>query len=231
VAERRAPSATRLRRALATGDTPLSSFAVRAASLATVAILVPSLGRAVAARFGELLRSGVLRPESVAPAAAAKDVAVLAAPVIVVAAAAALFAGMAQTGLAVAPRPPRLGRFFDALRAYDVVRAFVVALAVVAIGWRATVSELPALAFAMGRASTLLAVGEDLADAVLWPSVAVVVVLAIGDIVVRRTVWLRRLSPTPEEAKRERRESEVPPELRAARRREHERLTHYGASP
>lgn len=224
MAERRAPSAARLRRALSSGDTPLSTFTVRAASLAVVALLLPALARAVSARFDEALRAALATPERVSPTDLARNAAVLVAPALVVGAAAALVAGVAQTGVAVAPRPAQRGRLFDGLRAHDVTRALVAVAAILAVGWRAITRELPALATAMGRPGALLDVAAHLASSVVWPAVFVIAALAVADVVVRRVSWLRRLSPTPEEARRERRETEGDPLVRAARRREHERL-------
>jgi flagellar biosynthesis protein FlhB len=226
VAERRPPSAARLRRALAAGDTPASSFAVRAASLVVAAALLPALARAVAARFDELLRAAIAHPDAAAPTALPVDVATLAAPVLCAALVAALAAGMSQTGLTLSPRPARrIGRFFDGLRAHDVVRALLVAIAVAGLGLRAIASGLPVAARAVGHPRALLDVAGEVAQKALWPCVALVVALAFADVLVRRAVWLRRLSPTPEEARRERSETEGDPVIRAARRRIHEQLT------
>jgi flagellar biosynthesis protein FlhB len=225
VAERRPPSRARLLRALGAGDTPLSPFAVRAASLVVAVVLAPGLVRATSDRFTGALRAAVAAPERVAPAALATDTAILVAPLLIAASVAAVVAGVAQTGGVFAWRAPRLGRLLDELRAYDVARALVVAGVVAFIGWHAFAGELPLLAASLGNVGALLEGAARLASRVAWPAVAFLAFLAAIDIALRRTLWLRRLSPTLEEARRERRETEGAPEVREARRRAHERLS------
>jgi type III secretion protein U len=194
--------------------------------LAVVVLLLPSLGRAVRASFGDALRTALAAPEKVSPAMLVTATAELVGPLLLAGAGAALAAGIAQTGLSLAwRRPAPLGaRLFDGMRAYDVVRAVVILTALALIACRVVAGELPLLAGATGKSGTLLEQSGAVALAVVWPALAVVAALAATDVVIRRAAWMRRLSPSPEEAKRERRESEGDPEARRARRRAHEAL-------
>jgi flagellar biosynthesis protein FlhB len=219
MAERRPPSRARRARALRAGDTPLSPFAVRAASLGVTILLAPSLLRALSAHFTEALHTAITKPESAAATSVPVDVAKLVAPLLLAAAVAALATGMTQTEATLAWRPPRLGRLFDPLRAYDVARALLIAAAVTFIGWRAFTGELPSLAAAIGKSGATLDASARLASSIAWPALALLILLATVDVVIRRAAWLERISPSPEEARRERRETEVSPEVRQARDR------------
>jgi len=226
VTERTRPSPARLRRALASGDSPISSFSVRAASLLVATLLLPGLGRALGAHFGDALRTGLQTPEKADPSTLVTTTASLVAPVLAASAAAALAIGSAQTGLAVAfrRRASVLARLFDGARVYDAARAVVLAAGVTAIAWYAAREALPGLATHAGRSSALLDDGGNLSGRIAWSSLALAFVLAATDVAVKRAVWLRKQSPTPAEAKRERRETEGDPDARRARRRAHEEL-------
>jgi flagellar biosynthesis protein FlhB len=202
----------------------LSSFAVRAASLTVIVLLLPGLGKAVHAAFGAAVRKAIAEPERVAPSSVVTDTAMFVGPLLLAGAAAALAAGMAQTGLLFARRRPAsiAARLFDPMRAYDVARAALILTAIGFAACRVVAQELPALAHAMGKSSALVEAAGRMTLSVAWPALAVIAVLAATDVVVRRAVWMNRLRPSPEEAKRERRESEGDPEVRRARRRAHE---------
>ena len=131
-----------------------------------------------------------------------------------------------QTGLAIAPRhrTPLGGRLFDGLRFVDAARVLALAALVFTIAWYGLRAILPALAVHAGKSVALLADSSDAASRIAWTSIACAVAFAAGDVVLRRAAWIRRLSPSPEEQKRERRETEGAPEPRRARRRAHENL-------
>ncbi|HVW26128.1 MAG TPA: EscU/YscU/HrcU family type III secretion system export apparatus switch protein [Polyangiaceae bacterium] len=224
--ETRPPSPARLRRALAAGDTPLSPFAGRVASIVTAAALLPALAKAMSARFTEALRAAVSTPEKVDAASLATDVAWLVAPLVAAAGAAAFVVGFVQTGLAVA-RPaaaPLRSRLFDAFRAVDAARTLLFAAIALSGVWYALAGIFPALAAHIGRSDALLADSGNAAGRIAWTSIMVAVALAAADVALRRAAWLHRLAPSPEEQRRERREAEGAPELRRARRRAHEEL-------
>jgi flagellar biosynthetic protein FlhB len=226
MAEKRAPSPARLRRALATGDNPLSPFSVRVGSLAVTAALLPALVRVVSTRFTEGLRAALAAPEKASAVSLVTDAAWLVAPLLAAACGAALAIGFVQTGLAITlRRAEHFGaRPFDGLRFLDVARALALAASAVAIAWFAVRALLPSLAAHAGKSAVLLADSGDVAFRVVWTSIACAGALAVTDVVFRRAAWIRRLGPSPEEEKRERRETEGAPEMRRARRRAHEEL-------
>ena len=189
-----------------------------------IVLLLPSLGKAVHVAFGAAVRKALTEPERVAPSSVVTDTAMFVGPLLLAGAAAAIAAGMAQTGLLFARRRPApiAARLFDTMRAYDVARAALVLAAALFVACRSVVQELPALADATGKSGALVDTAGHLALSIAWPAVAVIAALAAADVVVQRAVWMNRLRPSPEEAKRERRESEGDPEVRRARRRAHE---------
>jgi flagellar biosynthesis protein FlhB len=226
MAEKRPPSPARLRRALSAGDNPLSPFSVRVASLVVAAALLPALARVVSERFADGLRAALAAPEKIDAAARLSDAAWLVAPLLAAACGAAFATGFVQTGLTITPRRESpFGARSDGLRFLDVARAIVLAAFVLASAWYAVRAILPAVAAHTGNAATLLADTGDVVSRVLWTSIIWAVALAAADVVLKRAAWIRRLSPSPDEQKRERRETEGAPEPRRARRRAHEELT------
>ncbi|HEX4341685.1 MAG TPA: EscU/YscU/HrcU family type III secretion system export apparatus switch protein [Polyangiaceae bacterium] len=227
MAERRRPSATRLRRALAAGDSPLSAFSVRVAVLAVVAALLPGLGRVVAAGFDRALHVALAHPESADATSLGADVASLLTPLLFAAVVTAFAVGFVQTGLAVAfrRRGSVLERLFDASRLVDAALGLFLAAGVVAVAWYGLRASLPPLARHAGKSAALLDDTGNLCGRIAWSALAVAFFLAALDVVLRRALWIRRLSPTPGEARRELRETEGAPEPRRARRRLHDELT------
>jgi type III secretion protein U len=65
---------------------------------------------------------------------------------------------------------------------------------------------------------------SDVAGTFAWQAAAVGMVLGLADLLVTRAVWRGRLRMTKDEVRREHRESEGDPALRAARRRAHQEL-------
>ena len=223
--EKLPPSPLRLRRALAAGDNPLSPFSVRVAAVAVAAALLPSLARVVRTRFGAALRAAVAAPERADATALVTDALWAVAPLLVAAAVAAFAAGSVQTGLPLTPRPRRLpSPLFDARRLVDAARTLLLALGTLAVAWSTLRAALPALASHSGRSEALLGDAGNMAERIAWTSVALAAALAMADVVFQRAAWLERLAPSPEEQRRERRETEGAPEPRRARRRAHQDL-------
>ncbi len=227
MADNRPPSPARLRRALASGDNPLSPSSVRVGSLVVAVALLPALARVVSTRFADTLHAALAAPEKADAASVVSDVAWLVAPLLAAAGAAAFAVGLVQTGFAITPRraAPIAARFFDGVRLLDVARAIALAGLVFAGGWYVVRALLPGLGTHIGKSAALLGDSGDAVSRVAWTSIACAGALAAADVVLRRAVWLRRLAPSPEEQKRERRETEGAPEVRRARRRAHEDLT------
>ena len=189
-----------------------------------IVLLLPSLGKAVHAAFSAAIQKAIAEPEHVTTSSVVTDTAMLVGPLLLAGAGASLAAGVAQIGLVFARRRPTpiAERLFAPMRAYDVTRALLILVAALFVACHSIVQELPALANATGKSGALVEVAGRLALSVAWPAIAVIGALAATDVVVQRAAWTNRLRPSPEEAKRERRESEGDPEVRRARRRAHE---------
>lgn len=221
------PTKSRIRRALAEGDFPISRMATRAAALLGLLSVAPALASAVATRFRDLLENGLKAPEGASAASLPWEVLTLAGPALAIALGAAVLSGLAQTG----------GRAHHARSSSS--NTGLAGVMSGGLGRIALVSSLPvalsaALLFSLGASA------RDLRDAPLSPSAVAAAcsvlahvtwtlasVLALSsfiDLVIARTSWLARLRMSRAELLEERRRTEGSPELRRARRRAHEIL-------
>jgi flagellar biosynthesis protein FlhB len=230
-----APTPRRLRRALREGDSPISIPFVRAGALLFGALLLPPLAGALRARFDDLLRIALSKPESVTPLRAAGDVTLIASPFMAAAAVAALGLGLIQTRGVVTFRRvlPRLDRMNPGanltglsfgLRASDAMRGFLVTIGLLVVATRTLVVAAPDLARSVsgeqGGLETLSTVTTHLL------SFSVVALVAIGalDLAIKRAAWIGRWRMSRHDVTEERRESEGDPNVRQARRRAHVEL-------
>jgi flagellar biosynthesis protein FlhB len=227
------PTPRRLRRALERGDSPISSLAVRAASVGVVIALAPALAAATRARFKTALIAALAEPAKATPSSVVHDVVVLVAPALGVAAVAAVVVGFVQTGGMVAlgnltPKFDRLTPRGDPSRLFVGRRAMRAAVGLLAVLVGACVvvgfveGHASALATALGRPEAALESAGALLRNVAWASFGVVAVVALGDVVASRAAWLERQRMTRRELLEERREASGDPEARRARRRAHE---------
>ena len=236
----------RLRRAREEGDSGASSYAAQAVAFAVAVGILPSAVRALVSRESIELRKAVGAIAAVTgaggpdaggfdPRALAVNVLSLVVPALAVVAAAGAVAHLFQTGgtLAGARLAPRLDRLdplegakrlFSGARVFAVVRAFVGAGA---IGWlayhdlRERVIDLSRLA---GRLAWTGVVVADVARRFLWHAAAVGLALGLADALLTRRSWLRRLRMSKEEVRRDHKEAEGDPHLRAARHRAYQEL-------
>jgi flagellar biosynthesis protein FlhB len=215
----------RLRRALLSGDAPLSALAVRTASLGVIASLGVGAVRAVRASFDEALHgavSGATGSPAVLLGAALRDVLLLATPCIAAGAVTALLGGVSQTGGVIAwRRPARTEREPLPSRAYAAARGLVTAVAV----WIALLLTLAwhgrDLASAIGQSDRLASATVSAGSELVVVVVSVLAVVSLGDIAVQRIFWRRRASLSPSAERRERRDREGDPYVKEARRRLH----------
>src|SRR5260221_12853934 len=181
MAEGQAPSPARLRRALREGDSPISLLSVRAVTLVVLALLGPGLARAVAARFPELLRTGLAAPTEVKASALVADAALLVAPLLCALAAAGLVSGLAQTGGVIVFRrgPRRPPRILNAPRMYEALRGVIIAASALVVSCLALVEALPEIASALRRSSVLLGATGSLTRSIAWGILAVLLPLSV----------------------------------------------------
>jgi flagellar biosynthesis protein FlhB len=230
------PTPRRLRKAREQGDSPVSGALMQAVGFLAALALAPAAVAATAVHASELLRAAIERGE--APASVSRLALVTAGLVLPLVGAGALLvaaAGFVQTGGAVAfhKLAPDLSRAnpFTGLqhvvsgqRFVGVLRALLAALLVGFFGIRLIVDHAGDLANATGDAAAGAAVAGTLAWRLGWLAALAGLFLAGLDLLVTRYAWLRRHRMTKDEVKREFRETEGDPEIKAARRRAHQEM-------
>jgi flagellar biosynthesis protein FlhB len=156
-------------------------------------------------------------------------------PALLVVALAGGVAQALQTGGALAPGriAPRLERLdlvagfrnlASGARLFAVIRSLVAAAL---LGWLAVHdvgNRVVDLARVAGRLPWAGVVVSDVAETFAWHAAALGLALGLLDLLVTRTTWLGRLRMTKEEVRREHREAEGDPAVRAARHRMHQEL-------
>ncbi len=226
----------RLRKARDEGDVAVSGALVQAVALLAALAVLPSATRALTARAGATLRAVLADPTLVlGPEALATEVLALVVPLLLVAALAAAAAALTQSGgvIAVGRITPNFGRLdpvagllglFSWQRIASLARALVAAALVAWLAVRLLVDHAAELAFSAGNAGAAAGVAAELSLRVI--RIAALVGLALGavDLLLTRRAWLARLRMSKDEVRREYRESEGDPEIKAARRRAHEEM-------
>ena len=235
------PTPRRLRRARAEGDSAVSVHAAQAVAFVAALALVPSTVSMLVDRVGVDLRSAIERVAR-PPAAPWLDpidpiagVVALVLPVVLVAAVCSAAAHVVQTGGVVVlgritPDLARLNpleglaRLFSLPRVLGVARSMVGALAVGWLAWTGIARHLGDFAHIAGRPGRLGLVVSEVAGGVAWRASLIGLALGAIDVAVTRRAWWRRLRMNKDEIKREHRESEGDPWVKAARERAYREL-------
>jgi flagellar biosynthesis protein FlhB len=228
------PTPRRLRRARAMGDSPVSHALGQALALLVAVLLAPAALAACAARAAALLRSALAGIPFLAPAPTlALEVVSLAAPLLLAVAAAALVVGLVQTGGAVSATRlnPDLSRLdpvaglrnlFRADRFVALLRAGLATLLAGAIAYRLLAAHAADVTETAGDVRSVaplaLVLGRSLG---LWVALFGIA-LGLVDLLVVVRLWRGRHRMTRDEVRREFREAEGDPEVRARRRRAHQ---------
>ena len=239
-----APTPRRLERARREGNVPMSAAVLQAVGMLIALVLAPSALSATAQRATEMFRSALQHadePMAVIPASHVAWVAVeLSFPLLVAVAAVVALAGFVQTRgvFALGKVAPDLGRMSplslfrnlaSSQRVFGIVRAMVTALVVAALVVRRLELHMLDLARTAGRIDEAVAVAGTLVVGVTRDVVLVLLVLAVADMVVAHRAWWSRLKMTPSEVKRDHKESEGDPQVKAARERAHQEVLHSAA--
>ncbi|HEX5101546.1 MAG TPA: EscU/YscU/HrcU family type III secretion system export apparatus switch protein [Polyangiaceae bacterium] len=230
------PTPRRLRRARAEGDGPLSAAFGQSFALLVAVLLVPGTLAATSARAASLLRTTLgsgLPGAGSAASTLATEVISLSAPLLLAVAGTAVALGWVQTGGVVsfgklAPRLERLDPVQGLKNLFRRERWFALARALVGAGLAGfvTVSVLRNHA-----ADVATAAGNELAVgplvAALGKQLGVLVALAgvglaLVDLVITHQSFRARHRMSKDEIRREFREAEGDPEIRAKRRRAHQ---------
>lgn len=240
------PTPKRIKKAQEEGNSPLSTFASQSiAFLASVAI-APAAIAALASRAGADLRAAIARAgedslhlgasaASFDPAVLATSILLLSAPILAVAAVSGAVTSLVQTGgvLATKRLMPDLAKLnpisgFQQLvstqKLIAILRAALFAAAVTWIVHGALRSNAAALARSAGQVEVATKLAVTIAIDVAKKAAIVGLFLAVLDVVVVRRSWRKKLMMTKDEVKREHKESEGDPQLKAARERAHHEM-------
>jgi flagellar biosynthesis protein FlhB len=230
------PTAQRLDKAREDGDSGISAFGSQSIAFLVATLLLPGVAVAVADRSRDLLRRAcqlaATRPSTPGfdPLLVAKDVLVLTLPFLgtvglTAGVVSALQAGGVFATKKLVPDLSRLDPFAGFARLFSVDRLFTVARALLAGGFVALITILTLrnaardLAHTSGRIGAAGVLAGHFAGVLLRYAAYVGLGIAAIDLVVTRRSWRKRLRMTKEEVKRERKESDGDPEVKAARER------------
>jgi flagellar biosynthesis protein FlhB len=231
----------RLKKAQEEGDSGQSAFASQSVAFLVAVSLVPGAVALLAVRSQEALRAAIGRAADVSPvahvdtAALGADVVMLAVPVLLGAGIAAAVTSVVQTGGIVATKKlaPKLDRLnvvdgfaklFTAARLFTVVRALAFAALVAYLAYRGLRAHVADLARVSGRLGYVARVTAEIARGLATQAALAGVGLGVIDLVVVRNSWRKRLRMGKDEVKREHKESDGDPQMKAARERAHHEM-------
>jgi type III secretion protein U len=233
------PTPRKLRKAREEGDAGVSAFAAQAVGFVVAVAVVPAAVRALGDWASQSLREALASPTHDAVrfdgVGIATAIVGLSLPVLLAAGLASGVTLVVQSGGVVAtkrmtPRLDRLDPIAGARNLLSPARLFAVARALVAagiVGWlayAALADHLVDLARTSGRGAWVGVVVASIAGGLAWKAALVGVAIGVLDVVVTRTTWKRRLRMTKDEVRREHKDSEGDPQLKAARERAHHEM-------
>jgi flagellar biosynthesis protein FlhB len=231
-----APTARRLKKAQEEGDSGASGFASQAAAFVAAVALTPLAVRWLALRaaadVGAAIEYAAHPGDTVRfdGRALAMAVVALTGPLLLAVGAVSLVFQVAQTGGVFTTR--RLAFRFDRLdpfqgfaslfsgpRVFGVTRALMACAIVGWLAYRGIVDHLVDLGGLAGRPAWVGVLVSAVASTLAWRVALVGLLLGAVDLAVSRTAWTARLKMTKAEVRREHRDAEGDPHLKAARAR------------
>lgn len=222
----------------------MSSAVLQALGMLIAIVLAPAALSATAQRAIEMLHATLQRAQDPTPVISPAHVpwvaVELAVPLLVAVAAVVAVAGFVQTRgvFALGKVSPDLSRMsplsmfrslFSAQRMFGIVRAMVTSAVVAYLVVRRLELHMLDLARTAGRVNEAVAVAAALAFGVARDVVIVLLILAAADLVVTHRAWWSRLKMNRSEVKRDHKESEGDPQIKAARERAHQELLNAAA--
>ena len=230
----------RLRKAAQDGDVPVSAALTSSAAFLVAVAVAPSLVRATTSYVGDALKAAMATRGEIdgfAPALgdAAWSVIALSAPLVLAAAAVAALAGGVQAGgvLAIGKLLPDFSRLSpmkglaglaSPQRAFQIARSLLAASAIALIVRSTFRDHLADFAATLGSPAKAATVAGILVGGLARDVALVLLAAAFADVALTRFSWKKRLRMSKDEIKRESRESEGDPQLKAARERAHHEL-------
>jgi flagellar biosynthesis protein FlhB len=237
------PTPRRLRKAREEGDSGVSAYAAQAVAFVVAVALVPAAVRALAARSADALAGAVAVAGARGADAATRFDAIelatafvaLSFPMLVAVGVAGGVVHLVQTGGVFASKRlgPKLERLnplsgikglFSGTRLFAVVRSLVAAACVCWLGWTGLRERIVDIARLGGRPRAASVVVSDTAGTLAWRAALVGLALGVVDLLVTRRAWLRKLRMSKDEVRREYKESEGDPQLKAARERAYQEM-------
>jgi flagellar biosynthesis protein FlhB len=228
------PTPRRLRKAREQGDSPVSGAFASSVGFLLPLVLVPVVAEATAARAAELVRGAGQNLDAVAGTRAlALDVTALSVPIVAAAALGAAGAALVQTQghVSVSRLAVRFERLdpvegaknlFRLERVLAVVRALALALLVAGFSWVVFRDHAAELARMAGNEHAIVPVALVLGRKLAWAAALVGLALGAVDIAVTLRAWRERHKMSKDEVRREHREAEGDPAVKAQRRRAHQ---------
>lgn len=230
------PTPRKLRKAREDGDSPVSSAVVQGLGFVVALALLPALVVSATTRFRELVERATADPLRVwSPVEFASDVTTLSLPLVGAAALAALAAGATQSGGTVAFKKlnPDLSRanpvaglknLVTTQRLIGLARALVGATLVGYLATRLLFDHARDLAHSAGNIPGAAALAAMVSQKLAWIAALVGLGLGAVDLVVVHWSWRKRHRMTKDEVRREHKEAEGDPEIKAARMRAHREM-------
>jgi flagellar biosynthesis protein FlhB len=227
---------TRLKKAREDGDAGVSSFASQAVAFLVAVLLLSRLGVATATKVESLLRESIMRvseraaPRSFDPASFGGAILELVLPLLLAVGATSAAVSAVQAGgvFAVnklAPDVSRLDpiagfmRLFSWARLFSLARALVGAAFVTWMAWLVLRNHAADFARTSGNLRAVGGLAGFAAFTVARYAAVVGLLFAVVDVVVTRQSWMSRLRMGKDELKRERKDSEGDPQVKAGRER------------
>jgi type III secretion protein U len=235
------PTPRRLRKAREEGDSGVSAFAAQSVAFVVAVALAPAAIRALASYASNALRdaTGHMAATNVVgrfePIGLATAITALTLPILAASGLAAGIVLVVQTGGIVAPKRIglRLERLnpiagmrglFSTARLFAVARSLAGGAIVCGLAWSALNDHLSDLGRIGGRVHWVGVVVSETGRVVAWRAALVGLALGFADLLVTRRGHRKRLRMTRYEVKREYKESEGDPLVRAARERAYQEL-------
>ncbi|HEY1537547.1 MAG TPA: EscU/YscU/HrcU family type III secretion system export apparatus switch protein [Polyangiaceae bacterium] len=228
------PTPKRLAKARSEGDSPLSAALSQSVGFVAALAVVGGAITVAAQQAGALIGAALARPlEPASPSTLAWVVLGITLPVLTASAGASAAASFVQTGGGLSlhklsPSFDRLNAFtglknlFSWQRIVGIGRALLAASLVGFFALRELTKHAADYAAAVGNAPAAAALAASSAMRVAWLAAAVGLALGLVDLLLTRRAWFQRHRMSKDEIKREYRESEGDPALKAARRRAHQ---------
>ncbi len=235
------PTPKRLRKAQEEGDSPLSVFASQSIAFLCAVAIAPSAIAALASKAGDDLRAAIAHAGDATPTASfdavplATSVIALSAPILAVAAITGGVTSFIQTGGVIATKKlaPKLDKLnpisglkqlVSLQRLIAILRAALFAAGVAFFVNSALREHAADIARTTGRLDAAAALAGSIALDVAKRAALLGLFLAVLDVVITRRSWRKRLMMSKDEVKREHKESEGDPQLKAARERAHHEM-------